>query len=131
MSQSEQPSSQSPAPQAETTATPTKGGEDVRNMAMIVWIAHLAGLVTGGLGNIVAVIIAYIKRSDAAGTDYASHFSQAISAFWIYLLLGLGAFALTAVSVGILAITFLIPAIYILIKGIKGLIRVNDRRAYA
>lgn len=45
-----------------------------------------------GLAGIVAVIVDYVKRSDARGTWLEGHFSWQIKTFWIFL----GLFFLTA-----------------------------------
>lgn len=58
-------------------------------------IAAVAGLISSGFPliapffgvlGIVAVIIAYVKRTDAAGTWLASHYSWLIRTFWFSML---------------------------------------------
>ena len=43
----------------------------------------------GGIAGIVAIIVAYVKRGDAAGTWLASHYRWLIRTFWFSLLWGL------------------------------------------
>lgn len=85
-----------PAPASTTSTTLPRPPV---NAALVVYalfaIAALAGVASHGfplfapllgLIGIVAVIIAYVKRGDAAGTWVASHFHWLIRTFWWSLL---------------------------------------------
>ena len=80
-----------------------------------------------GFSFIAAIIVNYVKRDDAAGTLYESHFIWQIRTFWWSLLWGaIGAvLALVVIGFAILAA----DAIWILYRIIKGWIRLNDARA--
>lgn len=56
---------------------------DQRLVASLVYGLYLFGLVTHGLSLIIGVIIAYVKRGDARGTVFESHYSNAITVFWV------------------------------------------------
>src|SRR5262245_7261083 len=56
----------------------------LRTTAMICYGLYLLGFATG-LTTIIGVIIAYIKKSDAVGTVWESHFRNLILVFWVLL----------------------------------------------
>jgi uncharacterized membrane protein len=69
-----------------------------------------------------------VKRDDARGTTWASHFDNLIVVFWVSLLVGI---------VGVLTMIFLIGfvfwfvlAIWYLYRAIRGLIRAVEHRPY-
>jgi uncharacterized membrane protein len=97
-------------------------------MVTLVWIIYglhgfsaLNGFLTPALvvtvfltgwPSILALIISYVKRGDAAGTYLASHFSWLIRTFW---------FTLLWVVIGLL----MLPTIFLTIPGIILLIAVG------
>ncbi len=73
---------------------------------------------TGGLTGLVAIILDYIKRGDAAGTPYEDHFTWQIRTFWWALLGYLIGFALLWVGIGFLILGAVsIWTLYRIIKG--------------
>lgn len=64
--------------------------DTLRTIVIAGYALQAAGFITGGLGNLVAVILAYVKRDDARGTQYEEHLRWQINTFW----LGLAGFAL-------------------------------------
>ena len=84
-----------PAP-VSTTSTETRPPVNAALLVYVLFaIAALAGVASHGfplfapllgLIGIIAVIIAYVKRGDAAGTWVASHFHWLIRTFWWSLL---------------------------------------------
>lgn len=89
----------------------------VVRVAHIVYALHALGLVIGAFGaatvlgsflfgwpSLIAVLLAYIKRSEARGTWLESHFRWQIRTFWFALLwavlVGLVSLPLTLVIVG-------------------------------
>ncbi len=73
-------------------------------------------------------VLAYIKRDEARGTIWHSHFENAIHAFWIWFVLFI---------VGILTSWFLIgfvvigaAFVYFLYRTIRGLLRAIENRPY-
>jgi len=54
----------------------------LRTTAMICYVLYLVAFING-LTAIIGVIIAYIKRPEAAGTVWESHFRNLIVVFWV------------------------------------------------
>jgi len=100
---------------------------DNRGFALVTY-----GLFAGGQifwpAAIVGVIIAYIKRGDAGGTVYASHYPWLIHAFWVSFFIGLLGLILTITYIGaVIGVPLIIGAwIYSLYKIIKGGLRVLE-----
>ena len=114
-----------PQPPVPTVTVPAT---DTRTLAIIVYGLYLGALFCGGASGIVGVILAYIKRDEARGTIWESHFENAIHAFWIW-------FALFVV--GILTAWFLFgfvviaaAFVYFLYRTVKGLLAAIDSRPY-
>ena len=104
-------------------------------------IAAIAGLVSSGFPliapffgvlGIVAIIIAYVKRSETAGTWLASHYRWLIRTFWYSLLWGcIGAiiFVLLAIILIGLVIGYIIwvaTTIWVLYRLIRGYVLFKD-----
>jgi uncharacterized membrane protein len=113
---------QPPTPAAVPQAT------DLRSLAIIVYGLYLGSMVTAGGAGLVGVILAYIKRDEAAGTIWYSHFENAIKAFWVWL----GLFILgVATSWLLIGIPVIVAAfVYFLYRTVKGLLAAVDSRPY-
>jgi hypothetical protein len=57
----------------------------VKSWTLIVWGLYLASFFGLATTQIIGLIIAYVKRRDAAGTPFESHMIYAIRTFWIGL----------------------------------------------
>ena len=69
---------------SDVSTTPSRPIEsDQRLVAALVYGLFLFSLVTHGFSALVGVVIAYVKRGDARGTVYESHYSNAITVFWV------------------------------------------------
>jgi uncharacterized membrane protein len=86
----------------------------------------------GGIVGIIAIILAHVKRSDAAGTWLASHYRWLIRTFWFSVLWGVVAALIFAVLLIILigpliavAIWFA-TAIWVLYRLIRGYLLFKD-----
>ncbi|MGO4713309.1 DUF4870 family protein [Bradyrhizobium sp. 2TAF24] len=97
-----------------------------RTWALVVWGLFIASYFTFTLTLIVAVIIAYVKRGDLAGTPFASHMTSAIRTFWISLVVGIIGVILLFVGIGFIILGA--AAIWQLFRVIRGLIRALDSR---
>jgi uncharacterized membrane protein len=95
---------------------------DPRNMRMfthILYALYAFYWLSGGLTGLVAIILNYIKRGDAAGTPYEDHFTWQIRTFWWSVLGHIIGFAL----IWVLGLGFLILGVawvwtlYRIIKG--------------
>ena len=100
------------------TTTTVEAPDSLVRTVHIIYALHALGLVLGAFGaasvvgsflfgwpSIIAVIISYVKRGEARGTWLESHFSWAISTFWIALvwavLVALVSIPLAIILVGI------------------------------
>jgi len=116
----------------------------------LTYALHAVGLVIGAFGastvigsfifgwpSIIAVIINYVKRSDAKGTWLESHFQWQIRTFWYAMLasvvIGVSGALLAIVLVGfaIWAIGFFLLGIWAIYRIAAGWMRLNDGRAVA
>ena len=103
---------------------------DLRSPAIAVYVLYLAAVLSAGLAGIVGVIIAYVKRDDAKGTIWESHFRNQIVAFWGWLLMfvvGCLTIWVFFIGVGIVIVAFA----WFLYRTIKGLIRISESKPYA
>lgn len=112
---------------APAPATDPLVNTDNRGFALVTYGLFAAGQIFWP-ATIVGVVVAYIKRSDASGTVYASHYPWLIRAFWVSFSLGLLGLILTVTYIGaIIGIPLIIAAwIYSLYKIIKGGLRVLE-----
>lgn len=77
-----------------------------------------------GVLGIIAVIVCYVKRDDAAGTWVASHFTWLIRTFWWSLLWAVIGVLLMIVVVGFAILVA--DAIWFLYRVIKGWLRLSE-----
>jgi uncharacterized membrane protein len=117
------------------------------NIAHIVYALHALGLAIGAFGaasvlgtflfgwpSIIAVILNYVKRSEARGTWLESHFDWQIRTFWWALLWALIVAAVSAV-LAIVIIGFATWAVGMFALGVwaiyriaRGWLRLKDRQ---
>jgi uncharacterized membrane protein len=90
----------------------------LKNVAMMVYLLQALSFLWG-VTAIVGVIVNYVKRDDARGTVYESHFDWQIRTFWWGLLwLVVGALLIIALGLGFLVMFVAwIWAIYRVVKG--------------
>jgi uncharacterized membrane protein len=87
-----------------------------------------------GLPSIIAVIMNYVRQSEARGTFLESHFSWQIRTFWFALLWVLVILALSLPLMLVLIGLFTLPAGYILLgiwviyRIVRGWLALGDRR---
>jgi uncharacterized membrane protein len=132
-----------PQPQA-----PANSG--LRSLAMICYVLYLVAWLNG-FTALIGVIIAYVKRSDAAGTVWQSHFQNLITVFWITLIVFVLGLATWPIAFGAIfaqdgfvwpppamawlpllfgLLVFPVFAIWFLYRMIRGLLRASDDSAY-
>ncbi|MCD8504802.1 MAG: hypothetical protein LRY53_08960 [Burkholderiaceae bacterium] len=106
---------------------PTTSGPSLRTITMIVYGLFALGFVTSGLftfATLAAVIIIYIKRADAAGTVYATHFDWLINTFlWSLLWLAL---SFLTMFIGIGWLGLIATVVWVLYRLIKGFLLLLD-----
>ncbi len=98
-----------------------------RTTAIVVYVLYLLSFVTAGVTSIIGVVVAYVSRRDAP-EPLASHYRFQIRTFWIGLLYGFVAFVLVHVVVGWLV--FLLQAVWLVVRCVKGLARLERREPY-
>ena len=103
-------------------------GETLRLYAIVVYALYLAAF-CNGFSAVIGLVLAYVKRNDARGTPYESHFTNAIETFWLSLVI-----ALVAIPLWFL---FFLGAflhagviVWFLYRTIKGLVRALEARPY-
>ena len=96
-------------------------GLPLRKITHICYALFALAMISAGLfgaAAVAAVILAYVKRSDASGTIYASHLDWVIKTFWWGLLWVVLSGLLTAIFIGwVTGIVALVWIIHRLIKG--------------
>ena len=98
--------------------------EDLKTLTTVVYALQAAGFFLGGVTWIVAVVMNYVKREDAAGTPYESHFRWQIRTFWFGLLWAVIGGLLAFVLVGF-AVLFA-DAVWLIYRIVKGWLNLND-----
>lgn len=94
--------------------------------AMLGYALHLLGLVTV-IGFVVGLILAYIKREDARGTIYESHFRWQTRSFWWFVLWFVLLMIPTALTLFVVPF-FIVAQVWFAYRMIKGWLRMNDAR---
>lgn len=102
---------------------------DARLMAVLGYGLFLFGWPCLHVSTVAGVVLAYIKRGDARGTIWQSHFDNMIETFWVSAVLGAISMVLFLVGVGFLI--FGLVVLWFLYRTIKGLIRAIEGRPYA
>ena len=72
-----QPATTPPAPRDDSA-----GAFDTRSLVIAAYVLFLLAWMNG-ITAIIGVILAYVKRRDAAGTIWQSHFDNLILVFWV------------------------------------------------
>ncbi|MBL8309443.1 MAG: hypothetical protein JNL19_03370 [Burkholderiales bacterium] len=106
--------------------------ESTVQITHVTYALFALGLLTGGLVAIAGLIVAYIKRDDAAGSYLASHYRWLIRTFWwSFLWVSLG-WLLVVVTLGIGFLVAWIPWgiawLWGVYRIIKGWLRLSDKR---
>jgi uncharacterized membrane protein len=90
----------------------------MRTFTHVLYALYAVYWLTGGLTGLIAIILDYIKRGDAAGTPFEDHFTWQIRTFWWALLGHLIGFALLWVGIGFIILGAVsIWTLYRIIKG--------------
>ena len=90
-------------------------GLSLRQLTHLIYGLFAIGLISAGffgIATLAAVVLAYLKRADAAGTIYASHFDWLIKTFWwgaLWLVLsGLATFIFIGWLTGLVALVWVV-----------------------
>ncbi|GGF45840.1 hypothetical protein GCM10007301_01660 [Azorhizobium oxalatiphilum] len=115
-------------PSSGYAVTPAARDEALRNIVMITYILYVVGFFVG-ITMLVGLIVAYVKRGDAAGTIYESHFTWLIRTFWIGLLLSVIGLITSFILIGIPIL--IATGIWSIYRVVKGFLAFNDRKPIA
>jgi uncharacterized membrane protein len=97
------------------------------DMAKIIYILYLVGVVTGGLTILIGVIMAYVYR-DESPEWLRTHYTSQIRMFWMSLLYCLIAGLLMLVLIGFLLMAAIL--VWWIIRCVKGLKHLDQKAAY-
>jgi uncharacterized membrane protein len=98
----------------------------LKTLTMLVYALQVLSIFVG-ITAIVGVIINYVKREDAAGTVYQSHFDWQIRTFWWGLAWSVVGFVLLfAFGLGLLV--WFVAGIWALYRVVKGFLKLNDNQ---
>ncbi|WP_027366335.1 DUF4870 family protein [Desulfocurvibacter africanus] len=101
----------------ETESTRIAPQEPLRKIVLVCYVLYAASLFVGVTG-IVAIVVNYLKRTEAEGTWLESHFTWQIKTFWYSLLIGVVAFITFFFLIGwFVAIAGFVWFIYRIVKG--------------
>jgi uncharacterized membrane protein len=100
----------------------------LRNLTHVLYALYAVHWLTGGITGLVAVIINYVKRADAAGTPYEAHFDWQIRTFWYGLAGYLIGIALVVVVIGVPVLWAV--GIWMLYRIIKGWLYLYDNKPF-
>jgi uncharacterized membrane protein len=119
-------------------------GEKLIVLAHVMYGLHAFSALTGmltpalvvtafltGWPSIIAVIINYVKRSEARGTWLYSHFSWQLRTFWfalLWLAVG-GVLFATVVGIPFAFVLWIATGIWVLYRLIRGWLALGSRRA--
>lgn len=97
----------------------------IKQLTLVIYVLYAASAFVGITG-IVAIIVNYLKREDADGTIYASHFTWQIRTFWWGLLWAVIGCITLFVGVGFLIL--FANSIWIIYRIVKGFLNWNDNK---
>ncbi|MCS3509386.1 hypothetical protein D3C85_483700 [compost metagenome] len=108
---------------------------DLRTLTHVAYGLFALGFLTSGIlgiATLAAVVLMYVKRSDAAGTVYAAHFDWMLRTFWWAMLwLAISAIAIYIFIGWISLIATIVWVLYRLIKGWLALLDGGAPTTYA
>ncbi|KOF54289.1 MULTISPECIES: hypothetical protein [unclassified Achromobacter] len=118
------------------TQTPVTGATpDLRTLTHVAYGLYALGFITSGflgIATLASVVLMYLKRSDAAGTVYASHFDWLLRTFWWALLWLAISFIATLIFIGwVGVVATVVWVLYRLIRGWLALLEGNAPTSYA
>jgi uncharacterized membrane protein len=108
-----------------TASTPKTPEEldGLKTITMVVYVLQALSFLCG-VTAIVGVVINYIKREDARGTVYESHFDWQIRTFWWGLLWGVIGLLLAIVMVGF--VVMFVAWIWMIYRVVKGWLKLTE-----
>jgi len=134
-----------PVPEPSAQTAPGQPSESLVTLTHVIYGLHAVSLITGIIGaatvvgafltgwpSIIAVILNYVKRSEARGTWLESHFRWQIRTFWYGLLWVVlcGIFVVATLGIGLL-IAWLplgVVGLWFIYRIARGWLQLKDRQ---
>lgn len=110
---------------SDTAAT---GNDQMRTMALAVWALYVLSILLG-FTSIIGVIIAHVKRAEAAGTIWEGHMIYAIRTFWLTFLGAVLSIPLMLIGIGVLLI--IVVSLWFIVRSVVGLLKALDNKPIA
>jgi len=110
-----------------TTPEPFVFDGGPRSMTMVAYGLYLGGFIIPLL-PIAGIILAYIKKGEAAGTLWASHFENMIFTFWVSI--GIVFVSILLMIVGIGFLTLVLGAAWGIYRAVLGIIRALEGKPF-
>ena len=109
-----------------TTAAPKSPEEltGLKNVTMMVYLLQALSFLWG-VTAIVGIIVNYVKRDDAKGTVYESHFDWQIRTFWWGLLWGVVG-VLLIVAFGLGFVVMFVAWVWAIYRVVKGWLKLSE-----
>jgi uncharacterized membrane protein len=104
--------------------------ERLRTYSIVVYVLYLLAAPSIFSTMLIGVIVAYLKRDEARGSAFESHFANAIEVFWLTLVVGLVAFFLWPLFF-LGAVIHAALFVWILYRTVKGLLRAVEWQPYS
>lgn len=101
-----------------------KDQEQSRTLILIIWIAMLAGFLTGGFSSAIAVMIAHIKKDPQNTVFEKTHYSYLIKTFWWTMLWCVISTILAFIFIGFIG--YFIVTLWFIYRCVNGIIKSND-----
>ncbi|MDO5058834.1 MAG: hypothetical protein Q4D82_02695 [Neisseria sp.] len=98
----------------------------LKTYTTIIYALYAASLVTTGLTALVAVIMAYVKKPDAAGTFYRGHLEYLIKTFWGAFIGGIVGFVTAFIGIGF--VIMLLTTVWFIYRVVAGFIKFHDKK---
>jgi uncharacterized membrane protein len=92
--------------------------QDDKTLPIVIYALLIAGVATGGVTCLIAVILAYVSRKDAPEW-LASHYQFQIRTVWLALGFSIVAGLLSMLAVGLLL--FVALGLWLMVRGVVGL----------
>ena len=107
-------------------AQPTHTPEELQSLNTVTTIVYALQALSflWGITAVVGVVINYVKREDAIGTLYESHFDWQIRSFWWGLAWAVVGFVLAFLLVGFLVL--FVAWIWMIYRVVKGWLKLVD-----
>ncbi|AQV95825.1 MULTISPECIES: DUF4870 family protein [Cupriavidus] len=116
-----------------TAQVTTPSGEQLsslRKLLHILYALYAIFWLTGGITALIAIVIDYVKRDDARGSLYASHFAWQIRSFWWSVVWGVlgGVLFATVVLMPLAFAVWGVLSLWMLYRIVKGWLYLNDSK---